>query len=213
MRGGASPDTALTGLELVILAAILICFVLVAVFLQYGGGGLPWNRVFPGGVVAESMYISGDGIQPVGSAIGFSSVSRGQTPLPVIYPRPDASRLGAVQLTVSLFIGDTGAIDTDRLNVTWTTRQVSEQIQKTNLTPLVCPNWSITGKYNMLPGRTADADEWLEPGEQFQILVCPSEGIPRYQSFTLGMYPDGVAVPLRLTRSAPARIQPVMNLG
>ena len=208
-----NPDRALTGLELVVLAGILLCIILLAVFLLAGDNGFSWKRVFPGGLVAESMYMSGDGIQPVGSVFGFSSVSRGQTRLPVIYQHPDPGRLGAVQLTVSLFIGDTGAIDTDRLNVTWTARQTFEQISKTNRSVLVCPNWTITGKYNMLPGRTADADEWLEPGEQFQVLICPSRGTAPYQSFMLGMYPDGVAVPLRVTRTAPSRIQPVMNLG
>ena len=212
LRAGRA-ERALTGLELVILAGVVIGIVVVLWVLMAGSTPAQPVRSFPGGVVAESMYVSGDSIQPVGSVTGFSATWQGQSKTPVVYRHPDPARLGSVQLTISLFMGDTGAIDTDRLNVTWTTKDTSEQIGKTRALPLICPNWTIARKFNMLPGRTADSDEWLEPGEQFLILVCPSQSLTPYQAFSLGMYPDGVAIPLRLTRSVPPRIQPVMNLG
>ena len=65
----------------------------------------------------------------------------------------------------------------------------------------------------MLPGRTADADNWLEPGEQLMIMVCPSQTIALYQYFSLTLHTDGVAMPLPLTRTAPMQVQPVMDLG
>jgi hypothetical protein len=185
--------------------------VILLVFMS--GGQVPaWFRVFPGGVVAESMYISGDNIQPVGSVFGFPAVSGTPGNADVRFRHPDPTKLGAVRVTISLFVGDTGAIDMDRVNVRWAVLNSSEHIQKTNSLLLVCPNWIIAGKYNLLPGRSADSDNWLEPGEQFDILACPSTGVQPYGTFTLTLSPDGSAMPLTVTRTVPPIINPVMNL-
>jgi hypothetical protein len=206
-------EDALTGLELVILLVVIIGATGL-LLLSFGGGPTPgWIRTFSGGMVAESMYMSGDSLQPVGSMTGFSAASGTMGGIPVRYSRTDPGRLGSVRQTLSLFIGDTGGIDMDQLNVSWSTAGSVEYIPKSDILPLVCPNWTITAKYNMLPGRTADSDNWLEPGEQFQIHVCPSQTVAAYQSFTLTLHPDGVAIPLPITRMAPMRIQPVMVLG
>lgn len=206
-------DGGLSGPALIMVLVLLIGAIAVLVTTFPLMGGPDTSRTFPGGVVAESMYVSGDSIQPVGSVTGFSSAYRGQTPVPVVYRHTDPDTMGSVQLTISLFIGDTGAIDTDKLNVTWKSRQSDEQIRKSRDTTLICPNWTIAGKYHVLPGRIADPDEWLEPGEQFLIIACPAAGLGPYQTFTMSMYPDGVAAPLRFTRTVPPRITPVMDLG
>ena len=206
-------DDAFTGLELVVVIAVLIgAAVLLLVFMS--GGQVPaWFRVFPGGVVAESVYISGDHIQPVGSVFGFPAVSGSLGNTDVRFAHPDRGKLGVVRMTISLFMGDTGAIDMDRVNVSWTTRGSYEPIGQTSSRSFICPNWIITGKYNILPGRSADSDNWLEPGEQFEILACPSTGEQPNGTFTLALRPDGSAMPLTLTRSVPPAIRPVMNLG
>jgi len=131
----------------------------------------------------------------------------------VLYPRPDPGKLGSMQVTVALFIGDTGAIDMDRLTAAWSSGGPAELLHKSDRVPLVCPNWTIVKKYHMLPGHTADADNLLEPGEQFLIQACPSQAVAPYQSFTLTLHPEGTAVPLPLTRTVPAKVQPVMDLG
>lgn len=172
-----------------------------------------WVHTFPGGLVAESMYITGDSLRPVGSVFGFSAMPSGNAGGMVVYPRPDPCLLGSVQVTVALFIGDTGAIDMDRLAVAWSSGGPAEPLQKSDRAPLVCPNWTIVKKYNMLPGQTADEDNLLEPNEQFLIQACPSQAVAPYQSFTLTLHPEGTAVPLPLTRMVPAKVQPVMDLG
>jgi hypothetical protein len=78
---------------------------------------------------------------------------------------------------------------------------------------LVCLNWTISNKFNLRPGLTADSDDWLEPGEQFEITLCPQEGVSPYGTFALVFSPDGVAVPLSITRTVPFNVQPAMNLG
>ena len=79
--------------------------------------------------------------------------------------------------------------------------------------PLVCPNWTRTRKSNLPPGRTTNLDNWLEPGEQFEILACPSTGLKPYEIFIFIIHQDSSAMPLRLTRTVPYGITPVMNLG
>jgi hypothetical protein len=206
-------DHGLTGLELVILIVVLVGFAAVLLMNLSGGDNGGRGRTFPGGFIAESMYVSGDNIQPVGNVYGFPSLSRISGRTPVVIMHEDSGSLGVVRLVVSLFIGDTGAIDMDRVRVQWNHEGDQEIIAKTISPALVCPNWTISNKFNLLPGRTADSDDWLEPGEQFEITLCPREGVPPYGMFTLVFSPDGVAMPLKVSRTVPFRIQPVMNLG
>lgn len=213
MTGGSEcTEEALTGLGIVILIGVLVAGAVLVLVVFPGGTPNPL-RTFPGGLVAESTYISGDHLQTVGNVYGFPMTSRTTGPLRIMTVREDPNQLGIVRFTVSLFIGDTGAIDMDKVRVSWSQKQESEPLQKTPPQMLVCPNWTISNKYNMLPGRTADTDEWLEPNEQFEINLCPTTGIPPYGQFTITLRPDGVAAPLTIPRMAPARIQPVMNLG
>ena len=121
--------------------------------------------------------------------------------------------LGVIRLAVAVFVGDTGAIDMNHLQVEWNTGKEHEFISRSMDVPLVCPNWTISNKFDLLPGRTADSDDWLEAGEQFEILLCPRDGIPPAGEFTLVLTPDGDAIPLKLSRTVPYSIQPVMNLG
>ena len=205
-------DDAFTGLELIVVITILIGAAVFLLVYMSDGKTPAGIRAFPEGAVAESAYISGDHIQPVGSVFGFPAVSGPLGKAEVRFRDPDPGTLGAVRMTISLFLGDTGAIDMDRLRVSWAGAGSVEEIGQTSSHPLICPNWTITGKYNMLPGRTADSDNWLEPGEQFEILACPSTGVQPYGTFTLRLRPDGSAIPLAVTRTVPPGISPVMNL-
>jgi hypothetical protein len=206
-------DDGFTGLELIICIIVLIGIAALLMF-SLGGSDVPgWARTFPGGVVAESTYISGDHLQPVGSVYGFSPVHTRIGTTRIVTMNHDPNRLVIVRLVVSLFMGDTGAIDMDKVQVQWNHAGSAEYITRTPGTTLICPNWTISNKFNLLPGRTADSDDWLEPDEQFEITLCPSESVPPYGFFALTLSPDGVAMPLTLTRTAPPAIQPVMNLG
>lgn len=206
-------EHAFTGLELVILLTVIIGILIILVLFMSGGEVPAGVRTFPGGLVAESMYISGDHLQPVGSVFGFPALSGTRDNENVVFLHPDPGKLGVVRMMVSLFIGDTGAIDMDRTNVRWTSQKPNELIHKTDLSFLVCPNWTISGKYNMLPGHIADADNLLEPNEAFEILLCPSTGVQPYGSLSFTISPEGTAMPLTITRTVPPGILPVMNLG
>ena len=212
-RNTSSNDEAITVLELVVILGVLVGGGAILLISMSSGETSGLIRTFPEGAAAESAYMSGDNLQPVGSVFGFPAVSGMLNKAEVKFTHPDPGKLGAVRMTISLFLGDTGAIDMDRVKVSWATRGSYEQIGQTTTLPLVCPNWTITGKYNMLPGHAADSDTWLEPREQFEILACPSTGVQPYGAFTLTLRPDGSAMPLTVTRKAPSIIHPVMNLG
>ena len=205
-------EDGLTGLELVILVVVMIAGA-VLLLVHISGGAPDLSRSFPGGLVAESMYMSGDNIQVVGDVYGFSMVSTSAGIPLIFFVHEDPDRLGAVRMVVSLTVGDTGAIDMDRVQVQWAHAGNSERIRKTTGMTLICPNWTISKKYNMLPGHTADSDEWLEPNEQFEITLCPSDGARHYETFTVTLQPDGIAMPLTITRTVPPGIHPVMDLN
>lgn len=99
------------------------------------------------------------------------------------------------------------------VKVQWNREAGRENISRTTTAMLVCPNWKVSNKFNLLPGRTADSDEWLEDGEQFEKTLYPQEGVLPYGSFTPVFSPDGVEVPLFITRTVTFSIQLVMNLG
>jgi hypothetical protein len=213
MRGVRPGEDGFTGLELVIILVFLIgAGVILLLFFPGGGTGAPL-QTFPGGFVADSMYVTGDHLQTVGNVYGFPQVSTNSGKLPLLFRQQDPGQLGAVRFTTSLFIGSTGAIDMDCLAVQWTGASTPEVIPRTFSGPLACPGWFISGKYNMLPGRTADADDLLEPGEQFEITACPLQGVRPYGIISLRLQPEGTAMPLTINRMAPGRIQPVMKLG
>lgn len=212
-RNTSCNDDAITGLELVVILGVLVGGGAILLLCMSGGETSGLIRTFPEGAAAESAYISGDNLQPVGSVFGFPAVNGMLNKAEVRFAHPDPGKLGAVRMTLSLFLGDTGAIDMDRVKVNWATRGSYEPIGQTSSPLLVCPNWTITGKYNMLPGHAADSDTWLEPREQFEILVCPSTGVQPYGTFTLTLRPDGSAMPLTVTRKSPPVIHPVMKLG
>lgn len=214
MTGGMrSGEDGFTGLELVISLVFLIgAGAILLLFFSGGGIGSPL-QTFPGGFVADSMYMTGDHLQSMGNVYGFPQINTISGKLPLQFRQQNPGLLGAVRFTTSLFIGSTGAIDMDRLAVQWTGAGASEGLPRTVSGPLVCPGWIISGKYNLLPGRTADADDLLEPGEQFEITACPLQGARPYDSISLRIQPEGTAMPLTIKRMAPGRIQPVMNLG
>ncbi len=191
---------------MIIAASLLILFV-------SSGYAAAWLGAFPGGLLPESLHISGDNLQPVGSVIGFPAVTRVSGNHPLVFTHPEPEMLGAVQVMLSLFIGHTGAIDMDKVKVSWSARGSYEQIPHSGTLPLVCPNWTISGKYNMLPGHVADADNWLEPDEEFEILACPSSGVRPYDTFDIIISPEGTAMPLTISRTVPERIGVIMNLG
>ena len=78
---------------------------------------------------------------------------------------------------------------------------------------VICPNWTILRKLNMNPFRTADEDNILEPGESFDVFVCPTRPLLSYDTFTVIFKPPGAGLQFPVKRTVPAPVIPVMQLG
>ena len=210
-RNSSYRENAFTGLELVILAATVILLTGLAGYYVLAGPG-PFTAGHQG-YLPGAISMSSDHLRTVGSVWGFSAVDTLQDGVLIRFRQPDRARLGAARMTIALFTGHSDGVDMDRARVLWMTNGTVEELSRTAGTTLVCPNWTIAGKSNMLPGQSADADTILEQNEQFELLICPSGGTPPYQQFTIAVSPAGNALPLPVSVSAPGRIQPIMRLN
>ncbi|MFA5236398.1 MAG: hypothetical protein WC362_00905 [Methanoregula sp.] len=193
---------------IVIILGILVLVYGVLIFLSPGEGGTR-----QGGMLHSFASNSGDLMRPVGPAYVFSAVNGTPAGVSVRYPHPDSGRMGAAEMTVALFIGDMGGVDFDTVRVVWVSGGIAETIPRQDSRPLVCPGWTIAGKSNMLPLKTADSDNILEPNEQFEIFVCPANTTAPYQQFSLTIIPPGNTSPPIVSATVPPLVQPITRLS
>jgi len=199
-----------TGLELVILLLILIVAAGAFVILSKENTGSP---TVPEGVIVGALHVTGGSLRTTGDIYGFSAIDTSRSSVPIYYRVHDRNSLGAVDVSVALLVGDMGGVDMDKINVFWVSSRGFEEIPHADASPLICPNWTIARKYNMLPFQSADGDNILEPDEAFELLVCPIWGVAPSDRFTVTISPQGNALPLPVALTAPARIRPVMRLN
>jgi len=225
-------ESGLTGLELIVVIIILIVIGHVAITTLARGSG---SR--PEGMIGTFTGESGYALRHVGPVTGFSAVNGNRSDVMVQYPKQDAGNLGAVQMTVALFIGDMGGVDFDKVNLYVVNAGGVETIPRKTEPPLVCPGWMITNRFDVptpsaatngklpkkLPatkasgGRPAVSSltgaDILYPDEQFELMVCPANTTPPYQQFTITVNPPGSTQPPVALISVPPVVQPVMSLG
>ena len=209
MRNRHTPEEALTGLGIIVI-------ILVMILLVYGvlTVSLPW----PGDPHKEGMVHTfagntGDLMRPVGPVHVFTAVDGTPSDVAVRYLHPDPGRMGAAEMTVALFIGDMGGIDFDKVRVVWVSDGIAEMIPQKDSRPLVCPGWTIAGKYNMLPLKSANGDNILDPNEQFEIFACPTNTTAPYQQFSLTILPSGNMAPPMVSATVPPMVQPILSLS
>lgn len=101
----------------------------------------------------------------------------------------------------------------ERTGVQWTDSVGTETISMVSTPQVICPNWTILRKLNMNPFKTADEDTILEPGESFDVFVCPTRPLAPYDTFTVIFKPPGAGLQFPVRRTVPAPIIPVMQLG
>jgi hypothetical protein len=116
-------------------------------------------------------------------------------------------------MNIALFIGNSGGVDMGRAQVVWMMNGTAEPLSRSEGRTLICPNWTIARKTNLLPGQSADEDIILEPNEPFELVICPTGGALPYQPLIIAVSPAGNALPLPVSLTAPGRIQPLMMLN
>lgn len=203
-------EDAFTGLELVVTIIVLVLSAYGLMTIMSSDTGSHDTRT---GIIPTITGESGYAMRHVGQVMVFASVDGTPANVIVHFPRQDSSRMGAAEMTVALFIGNMGGIDFDTVDVIWGSNGVTEQIPRKDTRPLNCPGWTIAGKYNMLPFKTADSDNILEPNEQFEIFVCPSNTTVPYEKFSVTIDHPGQVLPPVVIATAPPMTTAVVTLS
>lgn len=225
-------ENGLTILELIVIILVLVVIGHVAIVTLSGMFKNP-SEGMAGTFAGESGYT----LRHVGPVTGFSAVNGNRSDVMIQYPQQDAANLGAVQMTVELFMGDMGGVDFDNVNLYVTKAGGVETIPRKTAQPLVCPGWMITNRFDVpqpaqvnaanLPKNIPTAGgagskpavssltgtDILYPGEQFEIVVCPASTTPPYQQFAITVNPPGSSQPPVALITVPPMTQPVMSLG
>ena len=206
-------ENAFTGLQLVIVI-VLIVIGAYGVFLFTGSGtNAGGGQGEPTGILPLATGLTGNMLAAKSPLTGFPAVDGSSSNVSYFFSAQDPGKLGGVQTTISLFIGNMGAIDMDKVVVTLVANQNPVVIPKSGDPGKVnAPGWAITSKSNWLPYQSADADNLLEPNEEFGLLIVFPQGLPPYEKFTVTVEPQQ-AMPLILSGTTPPRITPVMSLS
>jgi len=190
MRSGIKwDDRAVTVLELIVFVFVIIAAVYLFVSVingqhTAGSGG-------DQGLIPSVAGATGKTLRIVGTVTVFAATNNNPSDVSAQYPVPDSTRMGSLESNVALLIGDDGGVDFDRVNLVWIVNGTAEKIPRKDSRPLVCPGWTIAGKYNVIPMKLANSNNILEPGEQFMIFICPETPLPAYQQFTVRIKDTG----------------------
>ncbi|WP_319643260.1 hypothetical protein [Methanovulcanius yangii] len=203
-------DEGLTGLELLILCALVLCglyLVLHLTVLAPAGGD---DR----GVVVGAMEEGGSLLIEDGEVYGFADDGGPYEGVAVTGEgglHPDM--MGAVLVSVRLATGDLGGVDLSSATVTMTAdgRTAPLSLSAANR-PLDRGQWTVASRSHVIPFRQADDDLVLEPNEIFEVLLYPEERLAPNTRFTVGITAEG-GMPFSLRRTVPPAIRSVMDLG
>ncbi|MDP3564136.1 MAG: hypothetical protein Q8R70_06560 [Methanoregula sp.] len=208
-------DNALTGLEIVILLVIAVSIIGYVGYGESTHGKAPpagAQQKQKQGMIPHEMVEATDLLTDPGGIYGYPAVDGTIAGIPVHFKTQNPSMLGAFELTVQPFMMNSGNIDMGDASVLWVSGTDQEKLALTRAPVLICPNWTITSKANLVPLKGANQDLFLETDEQFTLLVCPAGLAAPYQQFTMTIAPENGQI-LPLTRTVPPDITPVTNLG
>lgn len=211
MSGKEENERAVTLLELIILVLVIIAAGYL-IFVLSSGSHTAGSSGGHTGILTVIPDETGKNLHVVGSTTVFTATDNNPSNVQARYPVPDPGRMGSLEAGVSLFIGDSGSVDFDKINLVWLANGSIERIPRKDSRPLVCPGWTIAGKYNVLPLKSANDNDLLEPGEQFLIFICPTSPVPAYRQFALRVEDSGGIQSPFLRGTAPVMSRPVMSL-
>ena len=177
------------------------------------------SLAFPSYVSGTSAYThflgTADNMVLTGGMTGYADNTGMLGYVMVANPYPDPTRLGAVQLKIRLdsarvIIDPSSGVNLDKSTVTFVNPRVSEQLHETSSFLMRKPGWTIAAKSGTLPYRSADADNILEPNEEFTLFMYPSEALPPRTPFSV-IVAFANAKEIQVNGVVPAPVTPVMN--
>jgi hypothetical protein len=189
---------------LVVILVTLTAFTLL-VYPSYDSGTSAYSR-FQG--TADTMVL-------IGGMTGYADNSGLLGLVTVENPSPNPKELGAVQLkirldSVRLIIDPSSGVNLDESTVTFVYPRVSEKLPETSSFPMRKPGWTIAAKSGTLPYQSADADNILEPNEEFTLFVYPTEALPPRTPFSV-IVAFANSKEIQANGFVPAPVTPAMN--
>ena len=171
---------------------------------------------YTGETAHSSLKVLTDNLALAGHVAGYADIPRtadtGVLSSPQTRPGLTMARLNLRLATLRLNWDPGTGDDISRATIAIVTPEGSENLPRRTQAPFERPGWTITRKAGLLPGTNADADEILEPNEEFSIAVSPSANLEPGTPFTVIIsIPD--VQPFTVDRTVPRLISPVMDLG
>lgn len=172
---------------------------------------------YTGETAYSSMRVLTDDLALAGHVMGYADIQGPAVKAHVLQSpqtRPGLTmarlnlRLATLRMNWEPGTGD----DLSRATVLLITPEESEYLPRRTSSPFARPGWTISRKGGRLPGTTADADEILEPNEEFSIVVSPSVNLQPGTPFSVIISIPDVR-PFTLNRTVPLALGPVMDLG
>jgi uncharacterized membrane protein len=201
----------LTGLEIIIIIAVLLIFMYIAASAIAGAysatekkeGGMIVNSVAP---ESEILVIDGetDGIQDTGGAV--MSVN-------LICENPDSSMMGSCMIPVRLLVGNTRSIDITTVKVLFNYNSITETLPFMAADTISRPAWTVADRSSIIPLLDADEDLSLEPNEVFTLLIYPENSVPAEEFFSITISAERMTPLIQKFRVPPAiRSQRIVEL-
>ena len=201
----------LTGLEIIIIIAVLLIFMYIAASAIAGAYGATEKK--EGGMIVNSvateseiLVIDGetDGIQDTGGAV--MSVN-------LICENPDSSMMGSCLIPVRLLVGSTGSIDITTVKVLFNYNSITETLPFTAADTISRPAWTVADRSSIIPLLDADEDLSLEPNEVFTLLIYPENSVPAEEFFSITISAERMTPLIQKFRVPPAiRSQRIVEL-
>ncbi|MBN2733743.1 MAG: hypothetical protein JXQ82_02650 [Methanomicrobiaceae archaeon] len=183
---------AMTGLELIIVIAILCIFL-------YISGSIVFNAVMPGkspespgGLVGFAVDESDEILMTDGTSYGAQNTGGVFLSVELNPKEQSNTDLGSCTIPIKLFIGRQVAVDLSTAEIIFKYNEITETLYYSEKRPLISPCWTIADKSSMIPLSSADEDNVLEPNEIFTVLVYPKTNVPAHEEFSVSITPESV---------------------
>ncbi len=164
-----------------------------------------------GGLIRGAISESGDSVRIYGTPIGYSSISREIEAKHAIASRENPNTLGFFLISVTPIVGDL-SIDINRMKITIVSAGNGMPITMSRDAILNPGNWTIVKKYNMIPMKSADEDDFLEGGEIFDLLISLPVPLTPYQKFSIVLSPEH-GIPWKQEFTVPPVTSPIVKFG
>jgi hypothetical protein len=206
MRGGYRRQ-GLTGLEILILVAIVAGVAASALFWEthHGGGKTPE------GIIPLSLEPAEKCLVVAGGVYGYWIQDGTAEGIPVAFPMDSRPGIDAILIPIQLLVWS-DPLDMGSVRVVMQSRGSPVGLQRDDRRPIARSSWTVAEKTGVLPLHNANGDDLLEPGETFGILVVAPEPLGPGEHVTITLAPSG-GIPLVVNRDIPARVSPVTLLS